>query len=68
MKVAQIIYGVAGGGAPNVALTAEMLKSDSITVHVIRINIPYNNKKETNALKNSLEIKNFISKTKKNRI
>jgi glycosyltransferase involved in cell wall biosynthesis len=47
MKIAEIVYGFAGGGAPNVALSlSQELLLNNHTIHLIRVNIPYNNKKE----------------------
>ena len=63
MKIAQIIYGVAGGGAPNVALSlVEKLQEKKHTVHLIRVNVSYDNKKEKEIIKelDNKKIRHFI--------
>jgi len=71
MKIAEIVYGIAGGGAPNVALSlTEQLQKKGHTIHFIRINIPYNNEKEKTIV-NELDnkgIKHFILNRKPKKI
>ena len=63
MKIAQVIYGFAGGGAPKVAisLTEELIKLN-YKVDIIRVNISYNNSIEENTITNlkRLNVSNFI--------
>jgi glycosyltransferase involved in cell wall biosynthesis len=71
MKIAEIVYGIAGGGAPNVALTLlDNLLKFGHDVHLIRINIPYNNDKEKKIMSdlNNRGIKNFILNRKTKRL
>ena len=63
MKIAEIVYGIAGGGAPNVALSlTEQLQEKKHTIHLIRVNVPYNNEKEKTIIKelDNKGVKHFI--------
>ena len=63
MKIAQITYGIGGGGAPNVAisLVKKLVKKNHI-VHLIRVNQNYDNIIEKEILEklNNNKINNFI--------
>lgn len=63
MKICQVVYGIAGGGAPNVALSLlKSLSENGHEIHLVRLNVPYNNEKEKSELEklHSQGIKTFI--------
>lgn len=71
MKIAQVVYGIAGGGAPNLALSLlEELTKRGHEVHLICVNIPYNNEKESTVIEtlNNKGVKTFRLGRKPGRI